>query len=157
LRDYGHVAETSTTIGNETQRYNHQVQHDSVFGSEPRSTPGQLGHREVIERREVGAETTFQPGPDKPKMMPMTPIQASSTIVNLVLATGPFSYPQGFVQLGPFISMILLVITCFISYMTATFMIEAVSIANAEDTDRRRDSMFGEICYASPVVNMRYN
>jgi hypothetical protein len=90
-------------------------------------------------------------------LKPLTPIQASSTIVNLVLATGPFSYPQGFVQLGPVMSLTLITITCFISYMTATFMIEAVSVAHAEDNDRRRDSMFGELSYVSPIVQQRRN
>jgi hypothetical protein len=66
-------------------------------------------------------------------MTPLSPLAASATIVNLVLATGPFSYPQGFVGLGPVISIALLVFSCFISYVTATFMIEAISVANAED------------------------
>lgn len=93
----------------------------------------------------------------KAQMQPMSPMQASSTIVNLVLATGPFSYPQGFVQLGPVLSLTLLIITTFISYITATFMIEAVSVANAEDSSKRTESMFGETAYVSPMVQARVN
>jgi len=49
------------------------------------------------------------------------------------------------VGLGPVISLALLVFSCFISYVTATFMIEAISVANAEDMqNNRRDSLFGE-------------
>jgi len=61
----------------------------------------------------------------------MSPLSASATIVNLLLATGPFTYPQGFVQLGPVTSTVLMLITCYIAYVTALFMIEAVSIAHA--------------------------
>ena len=66
-------------------------------------------------------------------LQPMSPLTASSTIVNLILATGPFSYPQGFTKLGPVISASLLLITTIIAYITATFMIEAISVANAID------------------------
>jgi hypothetical protein len=71
---------------------------------------------------------------------------ASATIVNLLLATGPFSYPQGFVLLGPVISSLLLVFTCFIAYITSTFMIEAISIAHAKQIKKeprpRLESIF---------------
>jgi hypothetical protein len=79
------------------------------------------------------AVNSEEPEDNAKPMMPLTPIQASATIVNLVLATGPFTYPQGFVQLGPVLSLTLLAITCFIAYVTSTFMIEAISVANAED------------------------
>lgn len=61
----------------------------------------------------------------------MSPLAASATVVNLLLATGPFTYPEGFVALGPVTSSILLFITCFIAYITATFMVEAISVAHA--------------------------
>ena len=75
-----------------------------------------------------------------------------------MLATGPFSYPQGFVGLGPVLSLILLVISCFIAYITATFMIEAISVANAEDTQSSRtESLFGEVAYKSPIIKRKTN
>ena len=83
---------------------------------------------------------------------PIGPVAASATIVNLLLATGPFSYPQGFVRLGPVLSTFLLVISCIMAYITSTFMIEAISVANAEDKNRRRDSMFQEASYKSPIA-----
>jgi len=46
------------------------------------------------------------------------------------------------VLLGPVLSLILLTTTCFIAYITATFMIEAISIANAEDKLKRKLSLF---------------
>ena len=61
----------------------------------------------------------------------MTPIEASATVVNLLLATGPFTYPEGFVALGPVTSSCLLMFTCFIAYITSTMMVEAISVAHA--------------------------
>ena len=87
----------------------------------------------------------------------MTPLQASATVVNLVLATGPFTYPQGYVMLGPVLSTFLLVSTCFIAYITATFMVEAISVAAAQDTKRRRFSMFGVSQYKSPIIAAKRN
>jgi len=89
-------------------------------------------------------------------MTPMTPLQASATIVNLVLATGPFSYPYGFVGLGPVISLTLLAVTTCVAYVTATFMIEAISVANAQDKSRL-GSIFGEDAYKSQMVARKSN
>lgn len=85
----------------------------------------------------------------------MSPLSASATIVNLLLATGPFTYPQGFVQLGPVTSTVLMLITCYIAYVTALFMIEAVSIAHAigeQEKDARSDSLFNSGQYKSPII-----
>lgn len=32
----------------------------------------------------------------RPVSVPMSPLQASATVANLILGTGPFSYPYGF-------------------------------------------------------------
>ena len=65
----------------------------------------------------------------------MSPIQGSATLINLLLATGPFTYPQGFVLLGPVISLILLTLTTFIAYISATFIIESISVASLKQPD----------------------
>ena len=104
---------------------------------------GQTADQNIIESRPT------------PKMKPMSPLAASATIVNLLLATGPFTYPQGFVELGPVTSSILMIITCYIAYVTSLFMIEAISVAHAvgdqdnendkqEEEIVRRDSMFSQ-------------
>jgi hypothetical protein len=36
-----------------------------------------------------------------------------------------------------------MLITTIIAYITATFMIEAISVANSEDVDRRTESIYG--------------
>jgi Transmembrane amino acid transporter protein len=61
----------------------------------------------------------------------MSPLAASATIINLLLATGPFSYPYAYTALGPVISAPLLFITAFLAYITATYLVEAISIASA--------------------------
>jgi hypothetical protein len=45
-----------------------------------------------------------------------------------------------------------MVITCAIAYITATFMVEAISVANANDNKRRTFSMFGVEQYKSPII-----
>ena len=69
----------------------------------------------------------------------MSPLAASATVVNLLLATGPFTYPEGFVELGPVTSSALLIMTCFIAYVTALFMIEAISVAYAVENVRKKE------------------
>ena len=104
----------------------------------------------------------------KHKLKPMSPLAASATVVNLLLATGPFTYPEGFVELGPVTSSILLITTCFIAYVTALFMVEAISVAYAVENVRREarktrreerrkqrslnDTIFSEDTYESPEV-----
>jgi len=89
--------------------------------------------------------------------VPLTPLAASATVVNLLLATGPFSYPQEYVGLGPVLSTILLLICCNMAYITATYMIEAISVANAEDPNRRRNSLYGLESYAGAEEMRRRN
>ena len=36
-------------------------------------------------------------------------------------------------------------------------MIEAISVANAEDSNERRDSLFGENVYKSPILQRKTN
>lgn len=59
--------------------------------------------------------------------------------------------------LGPVLSLVLLSITTFIAYITATFVIEAVSVAHALDDKARRFSMFGHEAYKSPIVHRKVN
>jgi preprotein translocase subunit Sec61beta len=69
----------------------------------------------------------------KVKLNPMTPLAASSTVINLLLATGPFSYPYSYVNAGPIFSCTIIAITSFLAYVSATFMIEAISISQTID------------------------
>lgn len=45
-----------------------------------------------------------------------------------------------------------MLVTTFIAYITATFMIEAVSVANAEDDKKRSDTLYGPGSYKNPMI-----
>ena len=87
----------------------------------------------------------------------MGPLAASSTVVNLLLATGPFSYPYEYVNLGPILSTSIMIVCCILAYISATYMVEAIAMANSQDDNRRRDSLFEEECYKTPVMQRRQN
>ena len=59
-------------------------------------------------------------------------------IFNLIVAFGVLALPFGFSQAGLIISTILMVILCFLAYITATYVIEAMSVANALQRHRKR-------------------
>jgi len=95
-----------------------------------------------------------------PKLLPMSPLAASATIINLLLATGPFSYPYAYTSLGPVLSAPLLFVVSILAYITATYLVEAVSIATAlgdGKTDRRTESLFDSICYKTPIIERKFN
>ena len=69
----------------------------------------------------------------------MSPVQASATVLNLVLASGPFAYPAAFVALGPLYSTVLLVITAVVSYMASTFVIEAIKAVQDQNPEPVED------------------
>ena len=48
-------------------------------------------------------------------------------------------------------------VTCVLAYISATYMVEAISMANSQDEGRRRDSLFEEECYKTPAMNRRAN
>ena len=50
-----------------------------------------------------------------------------------------------------------MVCCCFLSYISATWLVEAVSIANSCNTGRRRDSIFNEECYKTPQMRRKTN
>jgi len=90
----------------------------------------------------------------------MTPLAASSTVINLLLATGPFSYPYSYVNAGPIYSCTIIGCTAFLAYISATYMIEAISVSQTfpdeQDEDEkqrgRTESLFGPNCYKTPEM-----
>ena len=52
-------------------------------------------------------------------------------IFNLVIGVGALALPKSFSEAGLILGTILLVVLAFVSYMTATFMVEAMATANA--------------------------
>ena len=87
----------------------------------------------------------------------MSPYAASATIINLLLATGPFSYPYAYTSLGPVLSAPLLFLMAIMAYVTATYLIETLSIATALDDKKRSESLFDARCYATPIMELKFN
>jgi len=50
-----------------------------------------------------------------------------------------------------------MIICCILSYISATFMVEAISMANSQDENRRTESLFTEEAYKTPVLMRRSN
>lgn len=52
-------------------------------------------------------------------------------IFNLIIGVGALALPKAFSNAGLVLGTILLILLCFVSYMTTTYMIEAMAAANA--------------------------
>lgn len=90
--------------------------------------------------------------------MPQTSVAASATVINLVLATGPFGYPFGFVHLGPVLSIAILIMTAIVSYICSSYVIEGTSAACAEQNDgKRRATTYPKENYPSDEVYNKFN
>jgi len=59
-------------------------------------------------------------------------------IFNLIVGVGALSLPKAFSDAGIILGTILLIVLALTSYITATYMIEAMAIANAYMTFHRR-------------------
>uniref|UniRef100_A0A8C5WLL7 Transmembrane protein 104 n=1 Tax=Leptobrachium leishanense TaxID=445787 RepID=A0A8C5WLL7_9ANUR len=58
---------------------------------------------------------------------------------NLIVGTGALTMPKAFAQAGWLVSLILLVFLAFMSYVTTTFVVEAMAAANAQLRWKRRE------------------
>ena len=56
------------------------------------------------------------------------------------------------------LSCVILFSTCFLAFITATYLVEAVSIANTIETSmERKKSVFAEECYKTPQLQRKSN
>jgi len=62
-------------------------------------------------------------------------------IFNLIVGTGALTMPKAVAGAGWLVSQIMILVIAFMSYLTATFTIEALSCANAKDTWNKRQKM----------------
>ena len=69
---------------------------------------------------------------------PVSPQFAFIYIFNLIVGVGALALPIAFSQAGLIIGTILMVILCSLAYMTATYVIEAMSVANALQRHRNK-------------------
>ena len=112
---------------------------------DPKADQFMANRKEMLQSQANGGDDK-----NKVQLKPMGPLAASSTVVNLLLATGPFSYPYEYVNLGPILSTSIMLVCCILAYISATYMVEAIAMANSQDDNRRRDSLFEEECYKTP-------
>jgi len=89
--------------------------------------------------------------------VPLTPLQSGATLINLVLATGPFAYPNSFVKFSPLIASILMGLIMVLAYMTAGFMVEVLSISCAMryDPDQEERSIYPSLPDESPEIKRK--
>ena len=52
-------------------------------------------------------------------------------LFNIIIGIGPFFLPKAFSQAGLLLGTLLLIILAVMNYVTATFVVEAMAIANA--------------------------
>ena len=57
----------------------------------------------------------------------------------------------------PILSSLIMLVCCFLAYISATYMVEAVAMANSQDDNRRRDSLFKEEAYKTPQMQRKSN
>ena len=62
-------------------------------------------------------------------------------IFNLIIGVGALSLPKAFSQAGLALGTLLLFMLAFMSYMTSTFMVEAMAIANALFRFKKRSGL----------------
>ena len=60
-----------------------------------------------------------------------SPITGLIYIFNLIVGTGALTLPAAFHDAGWLLSIIIIVLLAFMSYLTATFVVEAMASANA--------------------------
>ena len=63
----------------------------------------------------------------------------------------------GFTKLGPVLSLIMLVITAVFSYITSTYVIEAISVSSALRSKERIGTLFPQECYKSEETMVKAN
>ncbi|KAG9510140.1 Transmembrane protein 104, partial [Fragariocoptes setiger] len=61
----------------------------------------------------------------------ISPFVGMVFLFNLIVGTGALTLPSAFADCGWIVSCVVITMICFTSYVTATFVIEAISIANA--------------------------
>ncbi|VDL76443.1 unnamed protein product [Nippostrongylus brasiliensis] len=60
-------------------------------------------------------------------------------VFNLIVGTGALALPKAFQTAGYGLSIVVLLISCFVSYIAATFVVESLSVGNAVNVRKRRE------------------
>ena len=80
---------------------------------------------------------------------------------NLMVGTGALTMPAAFANAGWVASLVVVVILCFVSYMTTTFIIECMSSANAvlkhKRSDERNKGFYSQINSMHAMNGRKHN
>lgn len=80
-----------------------------------------------------------------------TPAVGLLYVFNLIVGTGALALPKAFQTAGWALSVVVLLISCLVSYVSATFVIESLSVANAVTVKQKRTQQVTE--YDDVVVS----
>ncbi|PAV74192.1 hypothetical protein WR25_08758 [Diploscapter pachys] len=73
-------------------------------------------------------------------------------IFNLIVGTGALALPKAFQSAGWVLSIVLLSISCLVSYISATYVIECLSVANAIKAKQRREGEEDDLGDSDEVI-----
>jgi amino acid permease len=82
------------------------------------------------------------------------PNNTAITIINVMMGTGPLIIPPVFLLAGIGLSSIFTIFIGTLSYLSAMFVIEALSIANALTFIKRSESSVTEITHNLAINNL---
>ena len=77
---------------------------------------------------------------DKSKEASFSRVFAFVYILNLIVGVGALAMPKAFAMAGWLLGLVLLVVLGMLSYMTATYVIESMAVANAYGRHRKETS-----------------
>ena len=72
-------------------------------------------------------------------------------IFNLIVGVGALALPKAFSEAGLVLGALLLVVLAFVSYMTTTYMTEAMAAANAYEKMKERKKHSSDDSYPSDI------
>ena len=84
-------------------------------------------------------KSTFSRKRGKSQESSYSPLFAFVYILNLIVGVGALAMPKAFAMAGWLLGLVLLVVLAMLSYMTATYVIESMAVANAYGFIKRRE------------------
>ena len=107
-------------------------QNDLVVSQEEYSYHGQLSlnptnSSTLIEEDDIGGTDVV----NKPQESTYSRLFAFVYILNLIVGVGAIAMPKAFAMAGWLLGLVLLIVLAMLSYITATYVIEAMATANA--------------------------
>ncbi|RCN32712.1 hypothetical protein ANCCAN_21480 [Ancylostoma caninum] len=74
-----------------------------------------------------------------------SPLMGLLYVFNLIVGTGALALPRAFQGAGYILSVVVLSISCVVSYVAATFVVEALAIGNAAQYRKRKPTFCSRV------------